>query len=72
MLIVQEEGDQIVCHREGDVGMYIEGRGSTVAEAVGMWCIYSTMVTIRCDPPELLDRFRAKKVKKFIPVDKRA
>ncbi len=58
LLIVEydEERKQFVCHRKGDTGMYAEGRGVSVAEAVGMWTIYATKYRVQCDPPELLEQ----------------
>lgn len=61
LLIVEQNSDgEIEAHRDGDTGMYIVGRGATVAEAVGMWAIYSGKLRVVCHPdPELLEtRFR--------------
>ncbi len=56
-LIVTRNGDVFVCEKEGDTGWPISGRGASVLEAVGSWCIYSGLVEVRCDPPEVLQSF---------------
>lgn len=79
LLIVEQNADgEIEAHRDGDTGMYIVGRGATVAEAVGMWAIYSGHLTALCYPdPELLEtRFRIhptenKKKRRYKAADKR-
>lgn len=53
-----EGSNQFTCRRKGDTGMCIEGRGLSVAEAVGLWAIYSQTVGTVCDPPSLLDQFQ--------------
>ena len=70
-LIVGFKDESFECHKEGAVGMYNLGRGKTVAEAVGDYCIFSGTVRIRCDPPKLLKQYQAKKVKKFKPCPNR-
>ena len=64
-LIVALGDKALECYEEGSIGMYNMGCGKTIAEAVGDFCIFSGLVKVRCDPPELLKQYQAKKVKKF-------
>lgn len=66
LIVKQTENGEIEAYRDGDTGMYVVGRGATVAEAVGMWCIYSQRVTALCYPdPTLIEtRFRIHPEKK--------
>jgi hypothetical protein len=53
-LIVERSDGQIVCHKVGAVGSYIQGTGSTVLEAVGSWCLHAQLVEVQCNPPSLV------------------
>lgn len=58
MLIVTQKNDgSFECYRDGDVGSHAVGRGASVLEAVGSWCIYSAVVTVTCQPPAILREF---------------
>ncbi len=71
-LIVEEENGGIICYRDGDTGMHVEGRGSSVLEAIGSWCLYSGLIKARCDPPQLLEtRFSTVDVLTFEGAPKR-
>ncbi len=70
-LVVKQYDNEFECWPQNPVGMCIVGRGKTVAEAVGDYCIFAELAEVTCDPPELLELYRAKKVKKFLPFPKR-
>jgi hypothetical protein len=57
VIVTNKDGD-FECAEEGATGMCIVGRGASVTEAVGMWAIYSRLLEVRCDPPEVLQEFR--------------
>lgn len=56
LVVMQDANGEICCHREGDTGMFIVGRGATFLEAVGSWTLYSQVVEARAELPELLDQ----------------
>lgn len=57
LVITQENNGRFLCIEEDAIGACIQGRGSSVLEAVGSWVIYSQVVNIRCDPPAVLNEF---------------
>ncbi len=70
-LIVTKEGNTFSCRRKGDCGMCIVGRGKSVTEAVGDWCIYSGKIQVQCQPPELLNEFSITQAVGFDPAPRR-
>ena len=72
LLIVTKRDKRFECIKEGACGMAIGGDGLSVLEAIGSWCLYSGIIQAKCDPPELLDKFTAKKVVGHLPAPRRA
>jgi hypothetical protein len=58
-LIVTPTSDgTLECTPEGATGSPVVGRGMSVTEAVGDWCIQSGAQEIVCVPASLLDYYR--------------
>ncbi len=70
-LIVTKEGSTFECMRRGDCGMFIVGKGKSVTEAVGDWCIFSGKVEVLCQPPELLEQFSVQEAAGLSPAPRR-
>ena len=45
------------CGQVGACGSPTVGRGGSVLEAVGEYAIQTALVGIRCDPPEILEKY---------------
>lgn len=57
LIVTQNEDGRFECVQKGATGAATCGRGASVLEAVGSWCIYSQTVRVVCDPMELLLKF---------------
>lgn len=70
-LVVTKRDGRLECIEEDACGMAIVGDGLSVLEAVGSWCLYSGIVSVVCNPPEIKSQFSVKKADGYIPIPTR-
>ena len=56
--VIQKKDGTMECYPEGATGSPIVGRGMSVIEAVGDWCIHSAHCQVTCNPPAILHEYR--------------
>lgn len=57
LIITQDAEGRFEAAEENKPGMQIVGRGASVLEAVGDFCLHAQLVQIRCNPPTLLNEY---------------
>jgi len=57
LVVTQDNKGRFECVPEGAMGSPIVGRGASVLEAVGAWALHQPVLSIRCEPPAVLQEF---------------